>query len=262
MDPASLRNIGIIAHIDAGKTTFSKRMLFYAGVIHRMGEVHEGAATMDFLPEEQESGITISSACIPCPWQGYTINLVDTPGHVDFTIEVERCLRVLDAAVGIFCAVAGVEPQSETVWRQADGFGIPRLAVVNKMDRPGASFRGALASLRDRLGERPVPLTIPLGEEEAFAGMLDLVRQERLFFDAASKGRIVTRTPFTLEEAALAAPWREILLDALTEEDDALLEICLAGESPSPEALDASLRRAVLARRFVPVFAASALKNI
>ncbi|MDR2076383.1 MAG: elongation factor G [Desulfovibrio sp.] len=262
MDLASLRNIGLIAHIDAGKTTFSERILFYANVIHRMGEVHEGAATMDFLPEEQERGITISSACVPCQWRGYSINLVDTPGHVDFSIEVERCLRVLDAAVGIFCAVAGVEPQSETVWRQADNFGIPRLAVVNKMDRPGASFQGVLASLRERLGVRPVPLTLPLGEEEAFAGVLDLVRQERLLFDAASKGKIVTRAPFTPEEAALAAPWRESLLDALTEEDDALLELCLAGANPSPEQVDASLRKAVLARRLVPVFAASALKNI
>ncbi len=262
MNLALLRNIGIIAHIDAGKTTFSERILFYSDVIHRMGEVHEGAATMDFMPEEQERGITIASACITCLWQGHVINLVDTPGHVDFTVEVERCLRVLDAAVGIFCAVGGVEPQSETVWRQADSYGIPRLAVVNKMDRVGASFSSVVTAIRERLGARAVPVTIPLGEGEEFRGVLDLVREERLVFDSDSKGKAFTRTPFTLEEAVLAAPWRESLLDALTEEDDALLELCLSGEHPAPKMLDAVLRKAVLARRLVPVFAASALRNI
>ena len=262
MDCSLLRNIGIIAHIDAGKTTFSERILFYSDVIHRMGEVHEGAATMDFMPEEQERGITIASACITCLWRGYTINLVDTPGHVDFTVEVERCLRVLDAAVGIFCAVGGVEPQSETVWRQADEFGIPRLAVVNKMDRAGASFSMVLEAMRERLGANPVAVTIPLGEGEDFRGVLDLVRRERLIFDSASKGREIERTPFTPEEAALAAPWREALMDALTMEDDALLTLYLSGEEPGPESLDAALRSGALARRFVPVFAASALRNI
>ena len=262
MDCSLLRNIGIIAHIDAGKTTFSERILFYSDVIHRMGEVHEGAATMDFMPEEQERGITIASACITCLWREHTINLVDTPGHVDFTVEVERCLRVLDAAVGIFCAVGGVEPQSETVWRQADDFGIPRLAVVNKMDRAGASFAMVLDAMRERLGANPVAVTIPLGEGEDFRGVLDLVRRERLIFDSASKGRDIERAPFTPEEAALAAPWREALMDALTMEDDALLTQYLSGEEPAPESLDAALRSGTLARRFVPVFAASALRNI
>ena len=262
MDCSLLRNIGIIAHIDAGKTTFSERILFYSDVIHRMGEVHEGAATMDFMPEEQERGITIASACITCLWRSHTINLVDTPGHVDFTVEVERCLRVLDAAVGIFCAVGGVEPQSETVWRQADDFGIPRLAVVNKMDRPGASFSMVLEAMRQRLGANPLAVTIPLGEGEDFCGVLDLVRRERLIFDGASKGKRVERSPFTPEEAALAAPWRETLMDALTMEDDALLTQYLSGEEPAPEALDAALRSGTLARQFVPVFAASALRNI
>lgn len=262
MDCSLLRNIGIIAHIDAGKTTFSERILFYSDVIHRMGEVHEGAATMDFMPEEQERGITIASACITCLWRGHTINLVDTPGHVDFTVEVERCLRVLDAAVGIFCAVGGVEPQSETVWRQADDFGIPRLAVVNKMDRAGASFSMVLEAMRERLGASPVAVTIPLGEGEDFRGVLDLVRRERLVFDSASKGREIERAPFTPEEAALAAPWREALMDVLTMEDDALLTQYLSGEEPAPEILDAALRSGTLARRFVPVFAASALRNI
>ncbi len=261
MDPATLRNIGIIAHIDAGKTTFSERILFYSEVIHRMGEVHEGAATMDFLPEEQERGITIASACITCAWKGHTINLVDTPGHVDFTIEVERCLRVLDGAVGIFCAVGGVEPQSETVWRQADDFRIPRLAVVNKLDRPGASYDMVLASIRGRLGARPVPVTIPLGEGEEFAGVLDLVRREKILFNSAGMGKEMQITPFTGEEAAKAAPYLETLLDALTEDDDALLEECLAGV-PKPERVDAALCRAVREHRLVPVFAASALRNM
>jgi elongation factor G len=262
MDIARIRNIGIIAHIDAGKTTFSERILFYSDVIHRMGEVHEGAATMDFLPEEQERGITIAAACITCLWNGYAINLVDTPGHVDFTIEVERCLRVLDAAVGIFCAVGGVEPQSETVWRQAEGFGIPKLAVVNKLDRPGASFAMVLEAMRARLGARPVPVTTPLGEGEEFRGVLDIISGETLLFDAVSKGKGISRRPFDEEEVSLAAPWRELLMDALTEEDDALLERYLEGESPAPEELRAALRRATLDGKVTPVFAASALRNM
>ena len=262
MDLNHLRNIGIIAHIDAGKTTFSERVLFYTDVIHRMGEVHEGAATMDFMPEEQERGITIASACITCSWKGHTINLVDTPGHVDFTVEVERCLRVLDAAVGIFCAVGGVEPQSETVWRQADGFGVPRLAVINKMDRVGASFAAFLTAMEERLKVVPVPLVIPVGEGEDFCALLDIVRQERLDFDGETQGRDVVRTPFTPEEAALAAPWRETLVDCLTEEDDELLALCLTGEELPVPLVEAAIRAAVLDQRFVPVFAASALRNM
>lgn len=262
MDCSKLRNIGIIAHIDAGKTTFSERILYYSDVIHRMGEVHEGAATMDFMPEEQERGITIASACITCLWRGYTVNLVDTPGHVDFTVEVERCLRVLDAAVGIFCAVGGVEPQSETVWRQADAFGIPRLAVVNKLDRPGADYAAVLEAMRTRLNANPVPVTVPLGQEEDFAAILDIVRQERVDFDSTVQGKKVERRPFTEEEAAVAAPWREKLMDALSMEDDRLLDIWVSGGEPSAEMLDAALRKGTLARRFVPVFAASALRNI
>lgn len=262
MDCSRLRNIGLIAHIDAGKTTFSERILYYSDVIHRMGEVHEGAATMDFLPEEQTRGITIASACTTCLWQGHVINLVDTPGHVDFTVEVERCLRVLDAAVGIFCAVGGVEPQSETVWRQADDFGIPRLAVVNKLDRPGASFTAVLSAMRERLNARPVALTIPQGEGEDFRAVLDVVRQERIVFDCNSFGKQMERAPFTPEEAALAAPWREALMDALTLEDDRLLDVYLSGETPSLELLDEALRKGTLARRFVPVFATSALRNM
>ncbi len=256
------RNIGIIAHIDAGKTTLSERMLFYTESIHRMGEVHEGAATMDFLPEEQDRGITIASACTTCTWGDTTINLIDTPGHVDFTMEVERALRVLDGAVGVFCAVAGVEPQSETVWRQSEKFAVPKLVFINKMDRPGASFASVLAALADRLHVRPVPVVIPLGAEENFAGVLDLLSREKLFFDQADQGRTVTRSPFGPEEEALAAPWLDTLLEAAADEDDLIMEAVLSGESVPPEALRATVRKATLARRIVPVFAGSALRNI
>ena len=171
----NIRNIGIIAHIDAGKTTLSERMLYYSRKIHRLGEVHDGTATMDYMPEEQERGITIMSACTTCQWNEHTINLIDTPGHVDFTIEVERSLRVLDGAVGVFCGVAGVEPQSETVWRQSESFGVPKIAFINKMDRMGADFANVLEGMKKRLGANPLPLTIPNGEGEAFDGVLDLL---------------------------------------------------------------------------------------
>ena len=169
----AVRNIGVIAHIDAGKTTLSERMLFYTRKIHRMGEVHDGTATMDYLPEEQERGITITSACTTCEWNGTTVNIIDTPGHVDFTIEVERSLRVLDGAVGVFCAVGGVEPQSETVWRQSEHFGVPKLAFVNKMDRIGADFSAVLKSMQARLGANPLPVVIPVGAAETFQGVID-----------------------------------------------------------------------------------------
>ena len=170
----NMRNIGIIAHIDAGKTTLTERMLFYTRRIHRMGEVHDGTATMDFMPEEQERGITIAAAATSCQWGDCTLNIIDTPGHVDFTIEVERSLRVLDGAVGVFCAVGGVEPQSETVWRQSEHFGVPKLVLINKMDRSGADFSGVLKALRERLGANPLAVNIPLGEGESFQGIIDL----------------------------------------------------------------------------------------
>ncbi len=260
--PAALRNIGIIAHIDAGKTTLSERILFYTDKIHRMGEVHEGAATMDFMPEEQDRGITIASACTTCAWNSVSINLIDTPGHVDFTIEVERSLRVLDGAVGVFCGVGGVEPQSETVWRQSEKFGIPKLAFVNKMDRPGADFAMVLEAMRRRLGANPAAVTIPLGEGENFAGVLDLVRCDRLVFDQKDQGRTVARTAFSAADAVLAAPWREKLLESLADGDDAILEPYLAGEPVAENDIHAALRRATLARRLTPVFAGSALRNI
>ncbi len=262
MSLEKLRNIGIIAHIDAGKTTFSERILFYTNEIHRMGEVHEGAATMDFMPEEQEHGITIASACTTCAWNDKIINLVDTPGHVDFTVEVERSLRVLDAAIGIFCAVGGVEPQSETVWKQADAFGIPRIAVVNKMDRVGADFSLVLQSMQERLHVLPLALSIPLGEGADFTGVLDLISSESVIFDQKSQGREVLRQPFTQQQAKEAAPWQEKIFDALTTYDDKVLELVMAGKDVPPTLLQQSVRKGVLVGKFVPVFAASALKNI
>ena len=213
----AVRNIGVIAHIDAGKTTLSERMLFYTRKIHRMGEVHDGTATMDYLPEEQERGITITSACTTCEWNGTTVNIIDTPGHVDFTIEVERSLRVLDGAVGVFCAVGGVEPQSETVWRQSEHFGVPKLAFVNKMDRIGADFSAVLKSMQTRLGANPLPVVIPVGAAETFQGVIDLVTLERLDFDESDQGQTWTRSPLNEADAELAAPWRDQMLERLAE---------------------------------------------
>ena len=256
-----IRNIGIIAHIDAGKTTLSERMLFYSRKIHRMGEVHDGAATMDYMPEEQERGITIMSACTTCQWGENTINLIDTPGHVDFTIEVERALRVLDGAVGVFCAVGGVEPQSETVWRQSEDFNVPKIAFINKIDRLGADFEAVLEAMRQRLQTNAVAVTIPLGQGEDFRAVLDLVNEQSLTFDPADQGQTVHRAPFTEEEAAIAAPWREILLEKLGEADDAFVEPYLEGTFTLAD-INAALRRATLARTLTPVFCGSALRNM
>ncbi len=258
---ASLRNIGIIAHIDAGKTTLTERILFYAGKIHRMGEVHEGTATMDYLPEEQERGITITSACTTCLWDNRQINIIDTPGHVDFTIEVERSLRVLDGAVGVFCAVSGVEPQSETVWRQSESYHVPKLAFINKMDRPGADFSVVLDSMRTRLGANPLAVQLPVGSGAEFDGVIDLVCMERLRFKTEGFGAVVVRGPLSPAEQALAAPWREKLLEALSEHDDALMEAYLDGADISVAVLTAVIRKATLARSVVPVLAGSALRN-
>ena len=257
---SNIRNIGIIAHIDAGKTTLSERMLFYSRKIHRMGEVHDGAATMDYMPEEQERGITIMSACTTCQWNDTTINLIDTPGHVDFTIEVERALRVLDGAVGVFCAVGGVEPQSETVWRQSEDFGVPKIAFINKMDRLGADFEAVLEAMRQRLHANAVAVTAPLGQGEDFRAVLDLINQETLVFDADDQGQTVRRAPFTDEQAALAAPWRETMLEKLAEADDAFVEPYLEGTF-SVNDIQAALRRATLARALTPVLCGSALRN-
>lgn len=257
---ARIRNIGVIAHIDAGKTTLTERMLFYTRKIHRMGEVHNGTATMDYLPEEQERGITITSACTTCQWNTHEINIIDTPGHVDFTIEVERSLRVLDGAVGVFCAVGGVQPQSETVWRQSEQFGVPKIIFINKVDRTGADFELVLDSLRQRLAIVTLPLNIPVGQGEDFLGIIDLITLERLHFTAAEQGQEWTRSPLTDEENTLAAPWREILLEKLAEADDTFLDMYLAEQFNTAD-IQAAVRRATIANKATPVLCGSALKN-
>ena len=260
MDQSKLRNIGIIAHIDAGKTTLTERILFYTRKIHRMGEVHEGTATMDFMPEEQERGITITSACTTCHWKDRVINIIDTPGHVDFTIEVERCLRVLDGAVGVSCAVAGVEPQSETVWRQSEQFGVPKLAFVNKMDRPGADFDRTVQAIRTRLGANAVPVTIPVGSGADFSGVIDLIRAKVLSFSEDDEGMTVSESApeGDLKEACSKA--RDHMLESLADVDDVFMEKYLEG-SVTEDDIRSAMRRAVLARTFTPVLAGSALGN-
>ncbi|MEF2145888.1 MAG: elongation factor G [Desulfovibrionaceae bacterium] len=257
-----LRNIGIIAHIDAGKTTLSERFLYYSGKIHRMGEVHEGTATMDYLPEEQERGITITSALTSTPWRDCMINIIDTPGHVDFTIEVERCLRVLDGAVGVFCGVSGVEPQSETVWRQSEYYKVPKLAFINKLDRLGADFSAVLDSMVKRLGAKPLPLQAPDGEGQDLSGVFDLVTMQRLVFNADSKVLEYERVELEPGQHERVQPWRERMLETLAEEDDEFCDCYLGGGECAPDVIRAAVRRATLANRLVPVLCGSALKNI
>ncbi len=256
-----LRNIGIIAHIDAGKTTFSERLLYYAGVTHRMGEVHDGDTQLDYLPQERERGITITSAVSQFTWLGAEIHLIDTPGHVDFTIEVERSLRVLDGAVAVFCGVGGVEPQSEVVWRQANRHGIPRLAFVNKLDRPGADYDRVIADMDAKLGARGVPLTVPLYDEGTFSAVADLVTMERVSFSREDQGETVSRAPLSAEEASRLAKYREALLEAAADGDDAAAEKYLAGEEVPVPLLRAGIRKGTLAGKFFPVYAGSALRN-
>ncbi|CCH47561.1 elongation factor G [Pseudodesulfovibrio piezophilus] len=258
----NLRNIGIIAHIDAGKTTLSERILYYSGKIHRIGEVHEGTATMDYMPEEQERGITITSAVTSCQWDPCMINIIDTPGHVDFTIEVERSLRVLDGAVGVFCGVSGVEPQSETVWRQSEAYHVPKIVFVNKMDRLGACFEGVVNSITEKLGALALPIQFPDGEGVDFKGVFDLVSMKRLEFDAESNGEIFESVELSEDEIDRLAPWRERLLEVASDEDEEILELYLGGEDIPPAKIRSALRKGTLERRFVPVLVGSALKNI
>jgi elongation factor G len=253
-----VRNIGIMAHIGAGKTTLTERILFYTGVTACIGEVHEGTASMDWMIQERERGISITSAATVCPWRGYRINIIDTPGHVDFTAEVERSLRVLDGAIGVFCAVRGVQPQSETVWRQARRYGIPVIAFVNKLDRPGASIDRVLDGIREKLHALPVLIQMPVGAEDGFRGIVDLVELRALLFDGAHGLRCVP-VPADLATAVEAA--RALLIECLAETDDVLMERFLADQVPTPAEIRQALRRATLAGQVVPVTCGSALTN-
>jgi elongation factor G len=258
---ALIRNIGIIAHIDAGKTTVSERILYYTGRVHKMGEVHEGTTVMDWMVQEQERGITITSAATTCAWRGHRINLIDTPGHVDFTAEVERSLRVLDGAIGVFCGVAGVQPQSETVWRQARKYGVPRLAFVNKMDRMGARFDWVVSHLRERLAAPVAVVQRPWGREDGFRGVFDLLSLEAIAFDDASLGADVRREPLPAEARAECERARAELVEAVAEKDEAVLAAYLRDADVPADELRAGLRRATLAGALVPVLCGSALRN-
>ena len=256
-----IRNIGIMAHIDAGKTTTTERILYYTGITHRMGEVHEGTAVMDFMEQEQERGITITSAATTCYWKDIRINIIDTPGHVDFTAEVERSLRVLDGAVAVFDAVAGVQPQSETVWRQADKYGVPRIAFVNKMDRVGADFDRCLEMMRTRLGTHPVAIQVPLGKEDDFRGAIDLFDERAIFYQDETLGAEYQTLDIPPEYAAQVKALRDQMVEVICEHDETLLGKYVHGEKIEVEELRASLRRSTIALKLVPVICGSAFKN-
>ncbi|WP_035063947.1 elongation factor G [Nitratidesulfovibrio termitidis] len=256
------RNIGIMAHIDAGKTTTTERILYYTGVSHKIGEVHDGAATMDWMEQEQERGITITSAATTCSWKDHTINIIDTPGHVDFTIEVERSLRVLDGAVAVFDAVAGVEPQSETVWRQANRYGVPRICFVNKMDRIGANFFRCVDMMVERLRAKPIPIQLPIGSEDKFEGVVDLITGKAIKFDKSSKGVEFTEEDVPADMMDLYQEKRLAMVEAVAEEDEALLEKYLGGEELTEEEIISCVRKATIARNIVPVFCGSAFRNM
>ena len=258
---AAIRNIGIVAHIDAGKTTTTERMLYYTGKVHKMGEVHDGNTVMDWMVQEQERGITITSAATTCFWRDHQINIIDTPGHVDFTAEVERSLRVLDGAVGVFCAVGGVQPQSETVWRQANKYGVPRIAFVNKMDRTGADFERTVAQMRERLRAPAMPIQIPWGREDQFKGLVDLICMKMRTFDEASLGTKMGTAEIPDEMQAAARKAREALLEVVAESDEALLNAYLDEGDLSEEALRAGIRQATVAGKLVPVLCGTSLHN-
>lgn len=255
------RNIGIMAHIDAGKTTTTERILFYTGRVHKLGEVHDGAATMDWMEQEQERGITITSAATTCHWKDHRINIIDTPGHVDFTVEVERSLRVLDGAIAVFCAKGGVEPQSETVWRQADKYHVPRIAYVNKMDIIGADFHRCVEMMRERLKANAVPVQLPIGREESFVGMVDLVTMRARLYTSDALGTQIEETEIPAEMLEEARRYRELLLEAVAEIDEELMIKYLEGEEISVPELKAAIRRATLAVKMVPVFCGSSYRN-
>jgi elongation factor G len=256
-----IRNIGIIAHIDAGKTTTTERILYYTGRAHKMGEVHEGSATMDWMPQEQERGITITSAATTCFWLGHQINIIDTPGHVDFTAEVERSLRVLDGAVGVFCAVGGVEPQSETVWRQAEKYGVPRIAFINKLDRTGADFHRCVREIHEKLGAQPLVLQLPLGLEQDFRGVVDLISMQAIVYEEETLGSTYRLEAIPDDYATEAEAARVQLLEALSENDEAFMMKYLEGEAITSEEIETLIRRETLHNRLVPVVCGAAFKN-
>lgn len=256
-----LRNIGIMAHIDAGKTTTTERILFYTGKIHRIGEIDDGEATMDWMTQEQERGITIQSAATTTYWNGYQINIIDTPGHVDFTAEVERSLRVLDGAVTVLCAVGGVQPQTETVWRQADTYKVPRICFVNKMDRIGADFEGAMEDVKTKFNALPVPVQYPIGKESNFAGVIDLITMEEIHWDSESEGEKFERTPVSESLKDLALNWREKMIDAVSGFSDEIADLYLMGEEIPGDLLKKEIRRGTLERKCVPFFCGTARKN-
>lgn len=254
------RNIGIMAHIDAGKTTITERMLYYTGRVHKMGEVHDGAAVMDWMEQEEERGITITSAATTCEWQDHRINIIDTPGHVDFTVEVERSLRVLDGAVALFCAVGGVEPQSETVWRQADKYKVPRIAFVNKMDRMGADFFRVVEMMKERLGANAVPVQLPIGAGEDFTGIIDLIKMDAIVYED-ELGVNFKRTEIPEQYKEKAEKYREQLLEAISDKDDKIMMKFLEGEDIEPEEINKVLRETILDVDIIPVLCGSAFKN-
>ncbi len=256
-----VRNIGIMAHIDAGKTTTTERILFYTGKSHRIGEVHDGAATMDWMEQEKERGITITSAATTCYWNNHQINIIDTPGHVDFTVEVERSLRVLDGAVALFCAVGGVEPQSETVWRQADKYGVPRIAFVNKMDRIGADFYHAVEMMKERLGANAIPINLPIGEGDMFVGVIDLIQYNARMYHEDSLGTTFDEIPIPKDLQEIATKYRTQMLEAVSDVDDTLLEKYLNGQEITSDEITAVLRRATIELKIIPVLCGSSFKN-
>jgi len=256
-----MRNIGIMAHIDAGKTTLTERILYYTGKVHRVGEVHDGAATMDWMEQERERGITITSAATTCFWHNHHINIIDTPGHVDFTVEVERSLRVLDGAIAVFCGVGGVEPQSETVWRQADKYGVPRIAFVNKLDRVGADFNFVVGMMRDRLGATAVPLQIPIYVGDWFTGMIDLIEMKSIVYESDEQGAAYVEGDIPRDLEKKAAEARHHMLEAIAEYDDELLHAYLDGKPTTTEMIQRAVRKGTLAGKIVPVLGGTAFKN-
>ncbi|HHY04473.1 MAG TPA: GTP-binding protein, partial [Thermoanaerobacterales bacterium] len=255
-----VRNIGIMAHIDAGKTTTTERILFYSGKTHKMGETHEGSAVMDWMEQEQERGITITSAATTCYWKGHRVNIIDTPGHVDFTVEVERSLRVLDGSVAVFCAKGGVEPQSETVWRQADKYSVPRIAYINKMDILGADYFNVIAMIKERLGANPVPIQLPIGKEDNFKGIIDLIHQKAYLYKD-DLGTQVEEVNIPEEMQEMASDYREKLLEALSDIDEDIMIKYLEGEEISEEEIKKAIRKGCVQVKITPVLCGSSYKN-